>query len=69
MEKYQEKYEEWLNNPFFDKEVKEELLKIKDNEQIIYKNNQLMILKTKRNNNKLIYKYYDLDKEESEENK
>ena len=33
MEKYQEKYEEWLNNPFFDTEVKEELLRIKDNEQ------------------------------------
>ena len=33
MERYQEKYEEWLNNPFFGREVKEELLKIKDNEQ------------------------------------
>ena len=33
MEKYQEKYEEWLNNPFFDEEVKAELLSIKDNEQ------------------------------------
>lgn len=33
MEKYQEKYEEWLNNPFFDEEVKQELLSIKDNEE------------------------------------
>ena len=33
MEKYQEKYEEWLNNPFFDEKVKEELLSIKDNEE------------------------------------
>ncbi len=33
MERYQEKYEEWLNNPFFDAKVKEELLKMKDNEQ------------------------------------
>ena len=33
MEKYQEKYEEWLNNPFFDEEVKKELLSIKDNEE------------------------------------
>ena len=30
MERYQEKYEEWLNNPFFGKDVKEELLKIKE---------------------------------------
>lgn len=33
MEKYQEKYEEWLSNPFFDEEVKQELLSIKDNEE------------------------------------
>lgn len=33
MEKYQEKYEEWLNNPFFDEKIKEELLSIKDNEE------------------------------------
>ncbi len=33
MEKYQEKYEEWLNNPFFDEKVKEELLSIRDNEE------------------------------------
>ena len=32
MSTYQEKYEEWLNNPFFDEEVKKELLSIKDNE-------------------------------------
>lgn len=33
MEKYQEKYEEWLNNPFFDEEVKKELLSIKNDEE------------------------------------
>ena len=33
MEKYQEKYEEWLNNPFFDEDVKNELISIKDNEE------------------------------------
>ena len=33
MEKYQEKYEEWLNNPFFDEDVKKELLSINDNEE------------------------------------
>ena len=32
MQEYQKKFEEWLNNPFFDNEVKEELLSIKDNE-------------------------------------
>ena len=32
MSTYQEKYEEWLNNPFFDEEVKKELLSIKDDE-------------------------------------
>lgn len=35
MEKYMEKYNEWLNNPYFDQETKEDLLKIKDNEQEI----------------------------------
>ena len=29
MEKYQEKYEEWLNNPFFDEDVKNELIRRK----------------------------------------
>ena len=33
MSTYQEKYEEWLNNPFFDEEVKNELLSIKNNEE------------------------------------
>ena len=33
MEKYQEKYEEWLNNSFFDEDVKNELISIKDNEE------------------------------------
>ena len=33
MEIYEQKYEEWLNNPFFDEEVKEELLKIKEDEK------------------------------------
>ena len=32
MSTYQEKYEEWLNNPNFNEEVKQELLSIKDNE-------------------------------------
>lgn len=41
--------------------LKKENIKLKSNEQIIYKNNQLMILKTNRKDNKLIYKYYDLD--------
>ena len=41
--------------------LKENNTKIKDNEQIIYKNNQLMILKAKRKDNKLIYNYYDLE--------
>ena len=31
---YKEKYEEWLNNPFFDKETKEELQKIKEEKEI-----------------------------------
>lgn len=35
MENYKEKYEEWLKNPFFDEEVKKELLSIKDNEEEI----------------------------------
>ncbi len=35
MEEYMEKYNEWLNNPYFDQETKEDLLKIKDNEQEI----------------------------------
>lgn len=33
--KYMEKYNEWLNNSIFDEEVKEELLKIKDDEKEI----------------------------------
>lgn len=33
MEIYQKKYEEWLNNPFFDAEIKEDLLKIKEDEK------------------------------------
>ena len=33
MEKYQEKYEKWCNNPIFDEETKRELKKIKDNEE------------------------------------
>jgi hypothetical protein len=41
--------------------LKDKNIKIKDKEQIIYKNNQLMILKTKLKDNKLIYNYYDLD--------
>ena len=41
--------------------LKDKSIKIKDKEQIIYKNNQLMILKTKLKDNKLIYNYYDLD--------
>lgn len=32
---YMKKYEEWLNNPFFDDETKRELLAIKDNEKEI----------------------------------
>ena len=32
---YKEKYEEWLNNPYFDEEVKKELISIKDNEKEI----------------------------------
>lgn len=32
MSTYQEKYEEWLNNPFFDEEVKQELLSIQNDE-------------------------------------
>ena len=31
MEKYQEKYEEWCNNPIFDEETKLELEKMKNN--------------------------------------
>ena len=41
--------------------LKEDNIKLKDKEQIIYKNNQLMILKTNKKENKLIYNYYDLD--------
>ena len=41
--------------------LKDKNIKIKDKEQIIYKNNRLMILKTKQKDNKLIYNYYDLD--------
>ena len=33
MDNYIEKYEEWLNNPFFDKETKSDLLKIKKNNE------------------------------------
>ena len=33
MERYQEKYEEWCNNPIFDEETKKELLQMKDNEE------------------------------------
>lgn len=32
MEKYQEKYEEWCNNPIFDEETKKELLAMKNDE-------------------------------------
>ncbi len=32
MEKYQEKYEEWVNNPIFDEETKKTLLEMKENE-------------------------------------
>ena len=32
MEKYQEKYEEWCNNPIFDEETKQELLAMKNDE-------------------------------------
>ena len=32
---YKEKYKEWLENPMFDEETKEELKKIKDNEKEI----------------------------------
>ena len=35
MEEYMKKYEEWLNNPFFDKATKEELNSIKDKEDEI----------------------------------
>ena len=42
MDNYIEKYEEWLNNSFFDKETKSDLLKIKNNDEEIkdrfYKN-------------------------------
>ena len=42
MDNYIEKYEEWLNNSFFDKETKSDLLKIKNNNEEIkdrfYKN-------------------------------
>lgn len=42
MKEYLEKYEEWLNNPYFDKKTKEELEAIKGNEAEIedrfYKN-------------------------------
>ena len=41
--------------------LKEKNIKIKDKEQIIYKNNKLMILKTKQKENKLIYNYYNLE--------
>ena len=41
--------------------LKDKNIKIKAKEQVIYKNNQLMILKTKQIDNKLIYNYYDLD--------
>lgn len=40
---------------------KENNIKLKSNEQIIYKNNKLMILKTKRKKKKLIYSYFDID--------
>ncbi len=32
---YMEKYNEWLNNPYFDEETKKELMEIKDNEKEI----------------------------------
>ena len=32
MEKYQEKYEEWLNNPIFDKETRNALEEMKNDE-------------------------------------
>ena len=32
MEKYQEEYEEWVNNPIFDEETKKALLEMKGNE-------------------------------------
>lgn len=32
---YQEKYQEWINNPYFDEETKEELQAIRDNEEEI----------------------------------
>ena len=35
MEQYKERYEEWLNDPYFDEETKKELLSIKDDEKEI----------------------------------
>ena len=35
MEKYYEKYKEWIENPNIDEETKKELLEIKDNEKEI----------------------------------
>ena len=35
MEDYKTKYEEWLNNPSFDEETRNELLSIKDDEKEI----------------------------------
>ena len=33
--KYKEKYKEWIESPFFDKETKDELIKIKNDEKEI----------------------------------
>ena len=41
---YKEKYEEWLNNPFFDEEVKKELLSIKENETEKVREPLLMVI-------------------------
>lgn len=30
---YMDKYKEWINNPYFDNETKEELLKLEGNEK------------------------------------
>lgn len=38
-----------------------EKIKEQENKMIIYKNNKLLYLKTTRKNNKLYYKYYDLE--------
>ena len=35
MELYMEKYKEWLENPYFDEETKQELLSIENNEKEI----------------------------------